>query len=136
MQEVATMAETQDTNRWVLKRLRAVPGIDVDAGLAFLGNSAEMYVRLLNRFVALHEPDVAALSDPEVPAGDPRLQRLCHTIRGGAATLGLRGLAQAAQQLEQLLRDGASPAQIAELARVLAASHAMLRDLLQPEGGG
>jgi two-component system, sensor histidine kinase and response regulator len=130
------MADDEDPHRKVLERLRGMPGIDVDAGLNFVGDSVEIYTRLLNRFVALHEADVEALAEHAASGGDDRLERLCHTIKGGAATLGLPGLAQISQQLEQSLRNGGPREQIAELARALAASHARLKAQLQSASAG
>jgi two-component system, sensor histidine kinase and response regulator len=131
------MADAEDAYGRMLARLRGVPGIDVDAGMAFLGNNVEMYAGLLRRFVALHEADVAALVGQKATEDGTRLQRLCHTIKGGAATLGLQGLAAVSQQLEQSLHDGAPRDRIGQLAQALAASHAKLKEQLEaPPAGG
>jgi two-component system sensor histidine kinase/response regulator len=113
-------------------RLRLVPGLDVDAGLAFLGNSADVFVRLLTRFVGLHEADVHQLVGQAERADCASIQRLAHAIKGGAATLGLTGLAGLAQQLEQAACANESGTRMIELARALQSGHAALgRHLMQ-----
>lgn len=107
-------------------RLRGLPGLDVDAGLAFVGNSADVYVRLLKRFVQLHERDVQQMISHAEEAERPTLQKLAHSIKGGAATLGLSGLAGLAKQLEEAAGGDAPQARLVELARALEADHAAL----------
>ncbi len=108
-------------------RLRHVPGLDVDAGLAFVGNSAEVFVRLLGHFVRVHEADVHQLVSHAEQADHSSLQGLAHTIKGGAATLGLKGLASLAQQLEQAVIANESKARLIQLATALETDHAALR---------
>jgi two-component system sensor histidine kinase/response regulator len=114
--------------------LRAVPGLDVDAGLAFVGNSVGVYARLLVRFVQLHQDDVQQMVLQAERADCASLQRLAHSIKGGAATLGLTEMAALAKQLEEGC-ENAPPARLAELARALEAGHAALgRHLAQVAG--
>jgi len=120
------LAQASDT----VTRLRRVPGIDVDAGLAFVGNSVDVYARLLARFVQLHEDDVHEMVFQAQRADDSALQGLAHSIKGGAATLGVIGLARLAQQLEQVTRQGGPRARIVELARAVETDHAALRSHL------
>jgi two-component system, sensor histidine kinase and response regulator len=122
--------QADDPSAALLARLRHAKGIDVDAGLAFLGHSTELYARLLNRFVALHEADSQQLQALAGEGDDERLHRLAHTIKGGAATLGLQAIAQSALNLEQALRDKAPREAVLESARGLIAGHAQLKDLL------
>ena len=107
------------------RRLRDVPGLDVDAGLAFVGNSVELYMRLLKRFVQLHESDVHQMVLQAERAERDLLQQAAHSIKGGAATLGLSGLSALARQLEEAAGE-APPARLVELARALVADHAVL----------
>ncbi len=107
-------------------RLRGLPGLDLDAGLAFVGNNLEVYVRLLNRFVQLHQADVNELVQQAERADHASLSRLAHAIKGGAATLGLTRIAGLAQQLEQETRGDGAGADIVELARALRTDHAAL----------
>jgi HPt (histidine-containing phosphotransfer) domain-containing protein len=123
--------DSDEDARQMLEKLRAVPGIDVDAGLAILGNSALMYARLLGRFVELHQVDVDALVRIDGKCEGEHLQRVCHTIKGGAATLGLPAVAQIAKELEQAFRDGAPREIIERLAHAMAIQHEGLRQRLQ-----
>jgi HPt (histidine-containing phosphotransfer) domain-containing protein len=107
-------------------RLRGLPGLDVDAGLAFVGNSADVYVRLLKRFVQLHERDVQQMVLQAECTEHSSLQRLAHSIKGGAATLGLSGLASLAKQVEEAACAHAPQLRLVELARALEADHAAL----------
>ena len=107
-------------------QLRGVPGLDVDAGLAFVGNSVDVYVRLLKRFVQLHERDVHDMVLQAERADRGSLQKLAHAIKGGAATLGLSAVADLARQLEQAACDNLAEARLVELARALEADHVAL----------
>jgi HPt (histidine-containing phosphotransfer) domain-containing protein len=107
-------------------RLRGLPGLDVDAGLAFVGNSADVYVRLLQRFVQLHEMDVQQMVLQAERVERSSLQRLAHSIKGGAATLGVSGIAGLARQLEEAAGGEAPRARLLELATALEAGHAAL----------
>jgi len=106
-------------------RLRGLPGLDVDAGLAFVGNSADVYVRLLRRFVQLHSGDVPQMIGHAARGERLPLQGLAHSIKGGAATLGLSGLTQLARQIEEASMS-APPSSLVELARTLEAQHGAL----------
>jgi two-component system sensor histidine kinase/response regulator len=117
-------------------RLRGAPGLDVDAGLAFVGNSADVYVRLLKRFVQLHEHEVTDMVRQAERAEYASLQRLAHSIKGGAATLGLCGLAGVAKQLEDAASEGTPHPRLVELARTLEADHAELSRLLAQASDG
>ena len=107
-------------------RLRGLPGLDVDAGLAFVGNSADVYLRLLKRFVQLHEHDMHQMIVHAEGADRSTLQNLAHSIKGGAATLGLSGLASLAKQLEEAAGADSPPARLVELAKALETDHAAL----------
>ena len=116
-------------------RLRRVPGLDVDAGLAFVANSADVFVRLLAHFVRVHEADVHQMVSHAEHADHGSLQQLAHAIKGGAATLGLKGLASLAQQLEQAIIANESKARVIQLARALETDHATLSRLLTQAQG-
>jgi HPt (histidine-containing phosphotransfer) domain-containing protein len=126
MKKPAPLRDSSSSEGETAMRLRGLPGLDVDAGLAFVGNSADVYVRLLKRFVLLHELDVHQMIAHAEDAERATLQKLAHSIKGGAATLGLSGLAALAKQLEEAAGGDAPPARLVELARALEADHAAL----------
>src|SRR5260370_16767083 len=73
-------------------RLRGARGLDVDAGLAFVGNSADGYVRLLQRFVQLHEHEVTDMVRQADRAEHPSLQHFAHPLQDRPPTLPLSPL--------------------------------------------
>ncbi|MCD8514928.1 MAG: PAS domain S-box protein [Burkholderiaceae bacterium] len=89
----------------------AFPGFEPEMALQRLGGDQTLLARLLRQWMA----DVGPLLD-ELPPRRPgpleraTLQRLAHTVKGTAATLGLSGVSAIAAQVEQALRTGASAA--------------------------
>ncbi len=118
-------------------RLRRVAGLDVDAGLAFVGNNVDVFTRLLRRFVQLHEQDVSEIVRQAKGADLSAVQQKAHSIKGGAATLGLMALASRAHQIEQAARDDGPHERLAELAAALQTDYATLsRHLARAAGSG
>ncbi|WP_077033852.1 response regulator [Pelomonas sp. KK5] len=122
--------------RWVKPSAAAtLPGIDTRRGLATAGGKAELYQRLLHKFrngpAARFEAEFAAA---RADAGDPQAaQRLAHTLRGTAASIGAMGVAEVAGRLETAAAPGGDPAllaaPLAELLETLAPVLAGLADL-------
>lgn len=103
----------------------ALPGLDVEVALANVGGNRKLLRKLLAELVQDHGHDAQVL-EAALAAGDlPLAQRVAHTLKGVAGTLGASGLQQAAATLETALRRGASAA-------VAAAGAAALRSALQP----
>ncbi|NTV94058.1 MAG: PAS domain S-box protein [Thiobacillus sp.] len=87
-----------------LARLSSVPGLDLVRGLAVVRGRAGKYLELLHRFVATHAEDMAGLATC-LAAGDIASgQRMAHSLKGAAATLGVDRLAELARRLEDILR--------------------------------
>lgn len=101
--------------------LRPVPGLDISGGMARSLNKCHLYRSLLEKFIA-QQTDFAlhienALSSHDVATA----QRLAHTTRGMAATIGANMIQHRAERLENALREGDDAATIAErLAQLLA----------------
>jgi PAS domain S-box-containing protein len=87
-----------------LAPLSAVPGLNVVQGLAVLRGNTDKYQALLGRFIESHADDmnllVAALAQSDLSTA----QRLAHSLKGSAATLGYEHLSALAQRLEAQLR--------------------------------
>ncbi|MBK9964976.1 MAG: response regulator [Holophagales bacterium] len=91
-----------------------VSGLDAEDGLRRVGGNRKLYLKLLREFVDRQGPAgdeiVAALA-----AGDTAVaRRLAHTVKGVAASLGARGLPEAAGAVEKAIaaeisRDGLAP---------------------------
>ncbi len=83
-----------------------IDGVDTKAGLARTGGKPEQYANLLRRFAERHANDSAEMSRA-LEAGDKALaQRLAHTLKGVAATMGVNAVSAAAQRIEEALKTG------------------------------
>ncbi len=90
----------------VLLALRAVPGLDTDRGLESLRGKAESYARMLRLFVSTHAQDMDEVRR-YFHAGDlAEARRIAHSLKGAAATLGMREVQARALTLEQALKAG------------------------------
>jgi signal transduction histidine kinase/CheY-like chemotaxis protein/CHASE3 domain sensor protein len=85
--------------------LPSVVGLDASDGLARVGGNRTLYLKLLRDFVdeqsAAPEQVAAAIANGDVAAAE----RLAHTLKGVAGSLGARDVQAAAGRLEKLLRD-------------------------------
>jgi len=86
--------------------LRAIAGLDVDAGLRGVLGRWPVYEDLLRRFCAGQAAAVqearSALADADVNAA----QRAVHTLRGTAGSIGATDLARSAGEAENIIRKG------------------------------
>jgi CheY-like chemotaxis protein len=88
----------------LLTQLSEQVGIDVTQGLAALRGNADKYLTLLRYFIDRHHNDLDVLA-AQLAAHDWKAAHVqVHTLKGVAATLGIKRLATAAAQLETLLR--------------------------------
>jgi HPt (histidine-containing phosphotransfer) domain-containing protein len=87
-----------------LAQLAGVPGLDVARGVAALRGNAAKYLDLLGQFVNAHLDDMQRLAASLAEGDHATAQRLAHTLKGTAATLGAEHLAATAQRLETTLR--------------------------------
>ena len=86
-----------------LAPLAAVPGLNVSKGLAALRGNAGKYQELLGRFVESHADDMTLLANALNQGDLPTAQRLAHSLKGSAATLGFERLHALAQRLQDWL---------------------------------
>ncbi|MBF0625818.1 MAG: response regulator [Magnetococcales bacterium] len=114
--------------------LPPLPGLDTRAALRNMDGSPELYLTILSQFVRLHGSAGHTMAGL-LAAGDwPTLERMAHTLKGVAATIGATDLARTALQLEQGLKANADPAPVgllleqttAQLGTVLATLAAVL----------
>jgi PAS domain S-box-containing protein len=90
----------------LLERLRAVPSLDVDAGLHVVRNKAKQYLHLLAMFGELHGQDIDRLN-AALAGGDREQARIVtHTLKGVAGNIGARQLQQCAARLEAAIKEG------------------------------
>ncbi|SDY11304.1 PAS domain S-box-containing protein [Allochromatium warmingii] len=82
----------------------ASPILDLDAGLQCVSGNRELYSRLVRKLLDGHRDDMRQLKT-YLDAGDQdAAQRLVHTLKGAAGTLGAVALQRAALELEQVMR--------------------------------
>jgi CheY-like chemotaxis protein len=107
--------------------LPALPGINLQAGLASMGGDPALYRRMLREFQRDQAGFIAAFSACHA-AGDAAGARLrAHTLRGTAGTIGALRLQAAATALEQACRRGDGQG---DIAAALATAEAGLGEVL------
>ncbi len=84
----------------------SLPGIDIAAGLQRVGGNPDLFRKLLVEFYQDHCGDVGAIRDALDGGARETAQRLAHTIKGVAATIGAGQLHLAAKEMESAIRDG------------------------------
>ena len=90
-----------------------IAGLDLADGLTRLRGNQESYLRLLGIFERSHAGTVATLRGQLERGELDEAQSLLHTLKGSAATIGARALAQQALELELALRHRADQEDIA-----------------------
>ncbi|MBF0417040.1 MAG: PAS domain-containing protein [Magnetococcales bacterium] len=85
--------------------LPTLPGINTQAGLRGMGGDVSLYRRVMNKFVVT-QSDATRLMGSLLEAREwLELERVAHTLKGGAATIGAMELSQAALRIEHGARD-------------------------------
>ncbi|MGE5492340.1 MAG: PAS domain S-box protein [Actinomycetota bacterium] len=106
----------------VRERLAAIPGLDVDFGLASVRGRLPSYLRLLAKYAESHGDDAAQVR-ATLAAGDlPVAQRLVHSLKGASGTLGVKVVQSAAAALELAIREQQDIARIGHLVDQLESS--------------
>ena len=81
-------------------------GIDINAGLQRVGGNPKLFRKLLGVFYIDHEDDISAIHDALEQGDNDTAQRLAHTIKGIAATIGASELNIKAKDLESAINQG------------------------------
>jgi PAS domain S-box-containing protein len=111
-----------------LRRLAAIPGLDVEHGLAMTGGKEKTYVRILGMFAASHGEDAGLLS-AALAAGDlVALKQLAHALKGASGTIGAMPVAAAATALDAALRVATPAAELETLCATLCSGMTTLID--------
>lgn len=92
-----------------------LPGIRVAEAVGRLNGDAAAYLALLDKFRRRYRGTVAEIRLALVGGLRSDAQRLAHTLKSMAATLGATALQRKAQDVESRLREGADPGRIAAL---------------------
>jgi HPt (histidine-containing phosphotransfer) domain-containing protein len=118
------------TTRGAAVSLEEFPGLDMAAARARLNGNQALLLKLLRRF-RHNQANVPADIRAGLAAGDPaKVERLVHTLKGLAATLGAFHLEGKVGVLDSRITAGASPAEMEEaLADMQAALEALMAAL-------
>ncbi|MFZ2161935.1 MAG: response regulator [Sideroxyarcus sp.] len=85
-----------------------LPGVKVAASVRRIGGNVALYYSLLEKFSTNHRQVILEIRKA-MAADDPKTaERLAHTLRGIAGTLGAESLQSQAEQLETCFKNGAS----------------------------
>jgi len=83
-----------------------LPGIDIQDGLMRVGGNPAAYSRLLIQFLDLESGVIrrlqAALAVPDIESAE----RICHSLKGVAATLGMLPISHLASSMEASIKQG------------------------------
>jgi len=82
-----------------------IEGIDVQAGLGAVNGNRELYTRLLHNFRDRHQGIVAEIQTALEQDDLNLAQRMAHTMKGVAGTLGAKSLSSISSQLESAILD-------------------------------
>jgi signal transduction histidine kinase/CheY-like chemotaxis protein len=107
-----------------------LPGLESKIALSRLGNNKRLYAKLLKQFLAYHT-DTEHQFYAAVDAGDTTgAQRIVHTLKGLAGSIGASALANESAYLEASLASG-SPEVTRNMAKVCFTTLARVRAILQ-----
>jgi CheY-like chemotaxis protein len=121
----------------------AFPSIEPDKAIARMGGE-DTYLTVLEKFIPNQSQAVQSIQDALAAHDRTTAERLAHTLKGIAATIGAKTLSKFARQLEEAIHENKAenrPQLIAatatELAQVLASAKAYLQaHASATEGGG
>jgi signal transduction histidine kinase/CheY-like chemotaxis protein len=86
------------------ERLRAINGMDFEAGLRNVGGNASLFERTLRHIAVAYAAGVPALADHATPDARERALRASHSLRGSSATIGAQELNDLLLELEEGLK--------------------------------
>ena len=117
----------------VADALPRIEGLAVDEGLARVAGNKKLYVKLLRQFVA-QEADAGARISACLASGDRgTAERLAHTVKGVAGSLGAGAVQAAGGVLEKAIGDGADAERCAPHCDALTQAMALLIERLGPD---
>jgi HPt (histidine-containing phosphotransfer) domain-containing protein len=85
--------------------LPRIEGLDTTLGTQRVGGSVCLYLKLLRQFSAEHVDEVASIRQALAEGRAKDGERMAHSVKGAAASLGALTLADAAAVLERALRE-------------------------------
>ncbi|RFO98180.1 hypothetical protein DIC66_05560 [Rhodoferax lacus] len=115
------------THAELLQSLGQVPGLDVQLGLRQCNHNAALYVAMLGKFVKSQADAVHQIRQSLAHGDAATAERLAHTLKGLAASLGAQALQGRAADLEYGLRAGT---ELQALGSLIASTQIPLDDLM------
>jgi two-component system sensor histidine kinase/response regulator len=91
-----------------------IPGLEVDQALERVMGNVELYVQLLEIFVADNLETSAAIAQALRDADRNTAARLAHTVKGTSGSIGAVNLFESARKLEEAIRQGDGEAPLLE----------------------
>ena len=110
----------------------AVAGLDAQVGLAALRGKTASYLRLLGKYLATHDNDFPSIADLVADDKRQEAQRLAHTLKGTAGTLGAVEVQKLAALIDQALKDARPAEEIVPLCQAGQAAQQQLGEGLRP----
>ena len=114
--------------------LAAIPGLDVERGLARVRGNAEKYAQLLALFIASHGEHGRALTAALAANDSERYRQLTHDLIGAAGNVGAQTLCAAARDLQSAIHADADEPTLAEYNAALNAEFDALTQHLRDAG--
>lgn len=99
-------AEAPPAPPQISEELFAIPGLETEAAIRRVGGNAAVYRKLLRRFVTHHATDLEKLQSAITENDKKATIQLAHSLKGVAANLGARAIAEAARAVEQATKQG------------------------------
>ncbi|HZO86374.1 MAG TPA: response regulator, partial [Verrucomicrobiae bacterium] len=116
--------------------LKSVAGLDTKDGLARVAGKWALYLRLLRQFIEEQSPAPEQITTALSRSDTALAERLAHTLKGVAGSIGARQVQSAAGTLEKLIRARATPRDLdsakSQVAAALDPLIAQLKDVLPP----
>ncbi|MCX7095675.1 MAG: PAS domain S-box protein [Methylobacter sp.] len=101
----------------ISSRLAAIPELEAALGLTVVMGDTVKYLRLLHMFAGSHSEDMKQVQQRLSEGDTEEALRLVHNLKGVAATLGARGVADLANRLYTALHQNAAVTECTELIR-------------------
>ncbi len=92
--------------------LRALPGVDVDAGLSITRGSPERFAKLLRMFATNHIADMVRLRGALQIGDRTTAELVAHSLKGASGTLCLTEVYRLAGEVNALVRSDAAVDQV------------------------
>ncbi|MBF0448442.1 MAG: transporter substrate-binding domain-containing protein [Magnetococcales bacterium] len=80
--------------------LYSISGLDCKKGMQNVGNKADIYVKILKKFILSHNDSAQQMIQQQQQGDYAALERSAHTLKGLAATIGANNLSDLAAQIE------------------------------------